>query len=132
MASKNTLHTVFVTALEGGIGYWSQCSKYRWSKDGGTTEDLDGFFALVRECGDDDPDMSQPPLRIDREVVQRGITRFIEKEFDARQTGYRRIRGLCARLDRGGGAAEDALCEIDASDADCIVQMGLFNEVVYG
>ena len=38
---KQFLFDVFVTALEGGIGYWSVAEEYHWKKDG---EDLDGFF----------------------------------------------------------------------------------------
>jgi hypothetical protein len=129
MASKETLHSVFVTALEGGIGYWSTCSKYVWSKDGkGEEEDLAGFHAIVCDTEDEDA----VPFRIDAELIQRGITQFIAKDFNPRHSGYVRIQRLCLALQRGGSAAEDALCEMDAGDADCIVQMGHFNEVVYG
>lgn len=128
MASKKTLHGVFVTALEGGIGYWSTCSKYQWSTGDGTTDDLNGFHAIVSDTEDEDA----VPFRIDAELVQRGITQFIAKDFNPRHSGYVRIQRLCLALQRGGSAAEDALCEMDASDADCIVQMGHFNEVVYG
>lgn len=41
-ARKSFLHSVFTTALEGGIGYWSEAGSYRWSKPENYTKVIDG------------------------------------------------------------------------------------------
>ncbi|MFM1966787.1 MAG: hypothetical protein RL134_2512, partial [Actinomycetota bacterium] len=61
------LHDVFVTAMEGGIGYWSGCSSYRWSLDGGEVDDLTGFRAVIH-----DHVMPGPAITINRDVILRG------------------------------------------------------------
>lgn len=60
---KKFFHMMFTTALEGGIGYWSECDQYHWSKSvqpweskvpGGVMEDdLDNFHATIYNNEDD-------------------------------------------------------------------------------
>jgi hypothetical protein len=67
---KGFFHYLFTTALEGGIGYWSNCQEYHWSKSDESaviqiqssgewkktkvrTEDLDGFYAVIVSSEDD-------------------------------------------------------------------------------
>lgn len=113
------LHGVFVTALEGGIGYWSTCTRYRWSRvaaDGERVDDLDGFHAVIEE------DEAGEVHRIDAEVIRRGLAYFAQTG-----DGYPHVReAACALL------AGDEDADYDAEVADCIVQAGLFGEVVYG
>lgn len=66
-ARKSFLHSVFTTALEGGIGYWSEAGTYRWSKPENYTkvidgqafkgshdvEDIDGFHAVLYSTEED-------------------------------------------------------------------------------
>ena len=117
--SKDALHGLFVTALEGGIGYWSVCTKYRWrAEDGG--DDLDGFFADIEETETDEDDA--PTHRIDAACILRGLAYFAQPG-----EGYRHVRSVARAVLMG-----DEDVDYDAEDADCIVQAGLFNEVVYG
>jgi hypothetical protein len=116
-------HDVFTTALEGGIGYWSECHKYRWSKGGPDHEaDLDGFYAIVEETesGDDTP----PRHRVDREVILRGLSRLFAGEHKGLHPKTAALIMEAAITGQSG--------RLDASDADCLVQIGLFGEVVYG
>jgi hypothetical protein len=119
--ARQALLDVFVTALEGGIGYWSVCRRYRWALPDGE-EDLDGFHAVIEETesGDDVP----PVHRIDAAVILRGLQRLA-----APGDGYRDVRAVARAILAGD---EDATCDCDAEVADCIVQAGLFDEVVYG
>lgn len=115
------LHGLFVTALEGGIGYWSVATRYRWSIPGTDGEDdLDGFHAVIEEVetGEDTP----PVHRIDAACILRGLLHFA-----APGDGYRHVRQVARALLLG-----DDEVDYDAEDADCIVQAGLFGEVVYG
>ena len=64
------LHGLFVTALEGGIGYWSVATRYRWSIPGTDGEtDFDGFHAVIEETESDE---DTPPVhRIDAACILR-------------------------------------------------------------
>jgi hypothetical protein len=112
---------LFVTALEGGIGYWSACRSYRWSKGGdGITEDPTGFRAEVVDWVDGDG----TELVIDRAVIARGYSLA---------TGEWRDRLAWSSGEKPPlVVTPDTEWDYDAGDADCIVQLGLFGEVVYG
>lgn len=131
---KQFLHDIFVCALEGGIGYWSQCSNYRWAKPDGS-EDLDGFGADIIDIEDDDK-----AYRIDINVISRGVNKIAKAQAPYWQpNGPERtqcadveyLTGYCARTVRAASFENDA-SEIDADLADQIVQVGLFGKVVYG
>lgn len=114
------LFDVFVTALEGGINYWSETNDYHiWSDEAATVEDLDGFYANVTNV----VDYTGEPVRIDASVVRRGL-RAIGNGNVRIADSYRTRIGRANRANDAG--------EIDALDADAIVQAGLFGEVRYG
>jgi hypothetical protein len=108
---------IFVTALEGGIGYWSEAESYHiWLPDT-DEEDTTGFYADIIDVEDD------VKYHIDIKVLRKGY-------------------GLAASTFRNKIAwsttppplvwTKDTDWDFDAGDADCIVQLGLFGEVVYG
>lgn len=111
---------LFVTALEGGIGYWSQCSAYHWTNDDGATYDLDGYRAMVIETEDE----ATPEYIIDRAVIAKGF---------GLATGEWRDR---IAWSSGGKPpvviTDETDWDFDAGDADAVVQLGLFGDVVYG
>jgi hypothetical protein len=128
---RKALHGIFVTALEGGIGYWSTATSYKWSDEDGE-DDLTGFHADIfeteevdEEDGEDGEAAVIPTRRIDAQVVARGLIALATSKKGP-------FRDLCIRILLGGQTADDALCECDADAADAIVQMGLFGELVYG
>jgi hypothetical protein len=116
---KQTLFYLFSTALEGGIGYWSVCTKYHWSLPDGE-DDVEGFYADVEETETDEDDA--PTHRIDAQTIVRGLLYFAQPG-----EGYKHVRQVARAVLMG----DDDL-DYDALDADCIVQAGLFGEVVYG
>jgi hypothetical protein len=135
---KQFLHDVFVTALEGGIGYWSKVSDYHWTNadaeaDNSTTldsADLDGFYAVIHDfvAAESDPKATQdystwPQHRITRAVIQRGIGKVADKDFRVRDDIRKNILA---------GSAMNGAGDIDSECADVIVQAGLFGEIVYG
>ena len=125
---RKALHAIFVTALEGGVGYWSTATSYKWSNEDGE-DDLIGFHADIFETeempDEDEEDAAIPTRRIDAQVVARGLIALATSKKGP-------FRDLCIRILLGGQTADDALCECDADAADAIVQMGLFGELVYG
>jgi hypothetical protein len=134
---KKLCHSIFVTALEGGIGYWSSCSEYHWALKGADddltndlTNDLDGFYAVIRE-EDNEEDGKVPEHRIDAEVIDRGINRIANgtATYGGKHlTGNSVLYKLACALN--GALAEGV--DFDADDADNIVQIGLFGDVVFG
>ena len=115
---RQTLHYLFTTALEGGIGYWSVCTKYHWRLLPSGEYDLDGFFATVEET-----EVRAPVAhRIDADTILRGLLYFAQPG-----EGYRHVRQVARAVLLG-----DDEVDYDADDADAIVQAGLFGEVVYG
>ncbi len=113
---------VFVTALEGGIGYWARAYAY----NPGEVEEphAEGFHAMIdvedRDNGGD--------FRVDIEVVARGLARIAqggtgEHRLLVNEDMTRRVRSALAENDGG---------TLDAWDADAVVQAGLFGEVIYG
>jgi hypothetical protein len=152
---KSFLHSVFTTALEGGIGYWSYCEKYRWSKDGGDEEDLDGFHAVLTSTEDDwgvmnvyQPHLKSPEgdvvtmtletqdqrLRVDIDVIERGVNLLVDKVIEATKSedhsapfSYIYLRQFVEAWLTNGESGD-----FDADGADLAVQLGLFGEHVYG
>lgn len=122
---------VSITALEGGIGYWSQLNgRFK----GYQTE---GTFVLTPNDGED-PDDSETWEQGDHvqtwsEYIhgERGRSDRPNVNLDVREievTPQLLLDGIESWLQLPKRDLED----IDASDADCIVQYALFGEVVFG
>lgn len=155
---KAFLHGIFTTALEGGIGYWSRCSEYHWRRDvddPGTADfsdlcDIDGFYATIVSASVDsddrpfwgvfDDERENAPLRIDLEVIDRGVRLFLQychgyldsngnpaaAETHGLPEGHYWRQFVVAEATLGDGG------DYDADVADEIVQWGLFGKPVYG
>lgn len=123
---KQFLADIFTTAIEGGIDYWAAISKYYWQKDG--KADLDGFYAIVSDCEGDDLDIESDAVpkdsRIDIEVIARGLDKICMNPAV-------KINSNLRQLIREANRENDA-SNIDAEGADCIVQVGLLGELVFG
>jgi hypothetical protein len=127
-ALDQLLFDLFVTALEGGINYWSSCQEYHWIKEShkdrttfgpGAGEDTTGFNALIAEEDGDD----QVPHTIDRKVMAKGYRL-------ATTTWRDRLAWSTGKPPLVVGPDTD--WDFDAGDADMIVQLGLFEDVRYG
>jgi len=105
--SGEDLRDILVTALEGGIGYWAVCS---WPDSMGYQEALELFalgkvaFTIQDDEGDEDP------AELTRDRLLSGLGQWMEEK----------------------GTVDIDPGQIDASDADCIVQLALFKTVIYG
>lgn len=111
-------HGLFTTALEGGIGYWSECEDYRWS-DGNGNDDYKDFLAVIVDVEDD----NEMGYFIDRRVISRGY-KLAATEFRDKINWSTEPPPLVI--------TDDTDWDYDAGDADCIVQLGLFGKVIYG
>lgn len=117
------LNMIFTTALEGGIGYWSACSLYKWHVGDGRTEAID-FIAVVQDVEDDEA----PEYVIDKHVIRRGMQRLYKHMIDLGDDASRYHKQACADFARGNWDDLD----FDSDTADMCVQFGLFGELVYG
>ena len=127
------IHQTFTTAMEGGVNYWASVSKYRWmlrdasgalveDSYGDPCEDYQGFTATLLDAEDEDAE----PRVVNREVIERGI-RAIATGTAKTSANLRKAMLVALNAPEMVGDLD-----LDASDADCIVQAGLFGEVVYG
>lgn len=112
---------IFTTAMEGGIGYWSQAHSYHWYfKDEIRGEDYLGFYADIMDVEDDD---ATTTMRIDRGVIIKG--------YNLGATEWRnKLRWSTEPPPLV--ITDDTDWDFDAGDADMIVQLGLFGDVLYG
>jgi hypothetical protein len=110
---------IATTAAEGGIGYWSVIDSYdytRWFDEddgayaGAIEVDLDFVFYTLHEY--DDIDGPGDGLDVTPVIIRRGVQQW---------------------LDEGRKFADMSdLAAMDADEADCVIQYGLFGEVIYG
>jgi len=119
---------IMCTALEGGIGYWAQARNIQRrlvNPKPGYSLDMDCWYESceIAELNDDESGYDwRHPKKLTYATIRRGIKRVCEDQrFSHLREGV--INDI--RDDEMG-------CYIDADVADCIVQIGLFNEIRYG
>lgn len=113
------LSDIITTAVEGGIGYWSQVDSYEWSPLDLDQADWKPTTVVVYDTEEDGENAEPMPLDIAK--VAEGINRLVQGWPDTVVTKDT-LSGL-ATLDAG---------EIDSCAADAIVQCALLGEMVYG
>ena len=116
---------IFCTAIEGGIGYWSQCRKIvRKLAPALSDNDLADYVSCeLAELNDDESGYDWTrPIKLDYDAIRRGISRICTDDR------FSHLRAAVVNDIRDN----DVGCYIDADVADCIVQIGLFDEIRYG
>lgn len=124
------LADILVTAVEGGIGYWSRVGTYRWyfpDLDGGTGRPSanGGAYAtaLIYEYGDEEEPVASHFLC--PEKIEAAVQRIIDDGENIKYLG----RNVISRVvDNSHWNEWDG----DSIDADQIVQVALLGEVRYG
>jgi hypothetical protein len=107
-----TLHDEFVTAIEGGIGYWSEVIQYDW--------DRPDWFAVIEDIEGDQH-------RITEDTIRLGFRRLADSD------GAGEVRSAARSLLYSGGKDTEAWEDVqDADTADMVVQFALFGVPVYG
>lgn len=105
---------------DGGTNSWRQIERYRYE-----TADPDDIFSpmVVAEATFIDVEDDDKSYAIDHETVAKGLGKLRRGEGGMNST----MRGAILAAD-----AENDAGQIDAYDADAIVQLGVFGELVYG
>ena len=107
---------LFITACEGGVNYWAQVDEYHWHTH--LADDVYGFSAVLVDHEDD-----EQVWELDRSVIARGW---------GLATGEWRSKISWSTGEPPVVWTESSYWDYDAEDADAIVQLGLFGDVVYG
>lgn len=107
------LADILITAVEGGIGYWSQVVTYRWTEGPQHTQ-----ADIVVDIGDGEI----KDYKINLDVIEKGLKALLV--LDNVNPG---IRSMAS-----DAVAENDAAHIDSDAADVIVQLGLLDEIVYG
>lgn len=113
------LADVLTTAVEGGVNYWASVSEYKW-QDRAPAD----VYAVIHDQEDDEPGAGH---RVTIDTIAHGLStlrRARATEAWLQSESWRRVLDS----DRTNGDEGD----FDAGDADCIVQAGIFGEVIYG
>jgi hypothetical protein len=117
--------SIHCSAIEGGhygIGYWCEVVSYKWDEKDDTK-----FKSVIQMDEESEKDTDERIAKrrrytIDRNVIIEGIKRIASGEMSVNDSYVNK----CAALLVTGEA------DMDANDADVIVQAGLFNEVIFG
>jgi hypothetical protein len=116
------LKDVLITAVEGGINYWSAVSEY--DPDNGTVR----VHEYHPDTGETENGYAKEGVLVTLDTIAKGIG-VIER--DSVRFRFAHVGGYWGefwKANRTNGENGD----YDAGIADCIVQAALFGEVVYG
>ena len=111
---------VITTAIEGGVGYWSQCSQYQWvdEREGnrlrvvvGQRVPEEGTRATIEDMEDDNREYHVTPS-----VIWNGILKITKREAPVNDTPL--------RLHLGRSRATSTRATSTPTAADAIVQAG--------
>lgn len=102
---------ILSTAFEGGIGYWAIATNIARDAEG-------NYAAITLEDAEGEEDWSH---LVDCDAIHRGI-----------QAVFDELRGTKVHRNLLTAVINDDAGDIDADDADAIVQMACFGDVVYG
>ena len=131
-ALDQLLLDIFTTALEGGINYWSSCDSYKWAwasaldhyADGRLVhEDHKGFHANIVNIVAEDDERYGMHYQINRAVMARG--------YSLASTTWRDKLVWSSGEKPSLVVGPETDWDYDAGDADMIVQLGLFGDVIY-
>jgi len=125
---------IAITAAEGGIGYWSTILSYdyeRWGHDESMPAEIADdfvFYTIEHEIIGETPEWMADPANegathtstdITPELLNRGYNLAVEGDLIRKDLREQ----MLDPNERAG---------MDADAADCIVQLGVFGEIVFG
>lgn len=116
---------IAITAAEGGINYWAAAHSYdsrRWAPDVmvGSIE-VPEDFVFYTLTGDTEGEPFNPPIEVTPRLICRGIQRYLSG-----------TPGVIGWPEGRTFNDMDDLAAMDADEADVVIQLGAFGELVYG
>lgn len=114
--SREDLKDILGVACFGGINYWACLNE---STDTNDTEFLNGEAYCVTDAEDEDEYLGV----LDEMTMLKGIERAVEGGYFAEYNWYRFAEGNHIEID---------MYNVDSDVADVIVQLGMFDDIIYG
>jgi len=121
-AARDRANSILCTAIEGGITYWAEVLTYRWMDP--ERDYRPDTHATVRDAEDEGGEVHT----LTAQSIIVGLSRLASGEVGAGNPAAEESWSDALRKVLAG----DDEVDLDASDADCIVQAALFGEIVYG
>jgi hypothetical protein len=134
--SDSEVAYIAITAYEQGVGYWAVGRRYEGELLGRIADgDAPECFVLDDDTAlfelRDREDQTEPWMRVTPAVIARGIGLYLVGANYPDDDPNPRLRGTVNFMGRHFDDMED-LGAMDANEADCVVQLGLFGRLVYG
>jgi hypothetical protein len=105
---------LLTTAFEGGSAYWLACDRVEREPDL-------AVIRIVGCCDREDDTTKWPDATL--ETMREGIRLLLSGEVQVNATTRNNLFTCVVSPDNG---------DFDADDADCVLQAGLLNDIVYG
>lgn len=131
------LSHVLETAVEGGCSYWADVSAESTGDDAGSDDardfDVGDYVEDSDTAGEEPRSYTSASFLVSKDPMQggtldlQGVADAIERIAQGEAEVPPAIREIILAAVEDGDASD-----IDAEAADCIVQIGLFDEIVYG
>lgn len=120
------------TAIEGGVNYWAQVHSYAWYSttiSGGTADPApgggDNAYAVISPSDEGDGESDGgASYSVTADTIAHAFTVLAAGPVQYLSDASRR-RYLTARRELEAG-------DLDSSDADNLLQLGIFGQIVYG
>ena len=120
--------TILTTAVEGGIGYWSLITDCKRREDKTDPDYLAWQEVTLVDAEDEDESFGV----VNKATIEKGVSLIVSGKVrisnDLRAQVFTLLSG--ETWERDGVQLPEF--DIDSSAADCIVQAGLFGELVFG
>lgn len=130
LAYDKLMYYIFITAIEGGINYWCDVDTYKHS-DGSGNDDLNGFEAVVCEVEPVVSSKGETKHTINRSTIEKGY--LLATESDSSETLHWSVETPPSKNMFHKELVDlNDLWDFDAGDADLIIQLALFNEIIFG
>lgn len=130
------LSYVLATAVEGGCSYWADVSADSSNEaagpDGARDFDVADYLDDDSDAGEDEPFYTSASFHVTKDSAQggtldlQGVADAIERIASGEVEIPPAIREIIIQAVKNGDPSD-----IDAEAADCIVQVGLFDEIAY-
>ena len=120
------LSDVIITAVEGGIGYWSQVSEYDHGCDSVTLDHVRTASVTVHEITDErSGKINKKGVKITTASIAKAIQKILRanSKISLHVSYVRNIRNALAENDCG---------QLDSDDCGNIMQVAVLGDVVYG
>jgi hypothetical protein len=108
---------IITTATEGGTNYWAYSRNYKWSDEEPSTTTVE--FCDMEKYDDGEPEWH----KVTMDTVANAFTLIRSRAVHLPDAMRKRYDQAYTEMDAGN---------LDAGDADNIVQIGMFGKLVYG